>query len=58
MDRADDKIPVAETDILTELGSILETAIALGAKAPAWLGNILETTLTAVNDLGDNTQQK
>ena len=39
--------------ILTELGSILENAIALGAQAPAWLTGILETTLKAVNDLGE-----
>ena len=39
--------------ILTELGSILENAIALGANAPHWLTAILETTLKAVDDLGE-----
>ena len=41
--------------ILTELGSILENAIALGAKAPHWLTGLLEITLKAVDDLGEKT---
>jgi len=41
--------------ILTELGSILENAITLGAKAPHWLTAALEITLKAVDDLGDKT---
>ena len=41
--------------ILTELGSILENAIALGAQAPGWLTAILQNTLKAVNDLGEKT---
>ena len=41
--------------ILTELGSILENAIAMGAQAPTWLTAILKTTLKAVNDLGEKT---
>lgn len=41
--------------ILTELGSILENAIALGAKAPHWLTGLLEVTLKAVDDLGEKT---
>lgn len=41
--------------ILTELGSILENAIALGAKAPRWLTAALETTLKAVDELADKS---
>ena len=41
--------------ILTELGSILENAIALGANAPHWLTAALGATLKAVDDLGEKT---
>lgn len=39
--------------ILTELGSILENAIKLGANPPAWLSKILKTSLDAVESIGD-----
>lgn len=39
--------------ILTELGSILENAIKLGANPPAWLSKILKTSLDAVDSIGD-----
>ena len=35
--------------ILTELGSILENAIKLGANPPAWLTKVLKAGLTAVD---------
>ena len=41
--------------ILTELGSILENAIALGASAPHWLTAALGATLKAVDELGEKT---
>ena len=39
--------------ILTELGSILENAIKLGANPPAWLTGILSSGLKAVEGAGD-----
>ena len=42
--------------ILTELGSILENAIKLGANPPAWLSRILKTSLGAVEALGEAAQ--
>jgi len=41
--------------ILTELGSILENAIKLGANPPVWLNSILAAGLTAVEKMGDQT---
>lgn len=41
--------------ILTELGSILENAIKLGANPPAWLSSILAAGLKAVDNAGENT---
>lgn len=41
--------------IITELGSILENAIKLGANPPAWLTKLLKASLTAVEAVGDNT---
>lgn len=38
--------------ILTELGSITENAVALGAPCPAWLEHILEATRDAVDAAG------
>ena len=40
--------------IITELGSILENAIKLGANIPDWLVKILDASLKAVNSVGDN----
>ena len=42
--------------ILTELGSILENAIKLGANPPAWLTKVLKTSLDAVEALGEAAQ--
>ena len=39
--------------IITELGSILENAVKLGANPPAWLTNILAVSLKAVENAGD-----
>ena len=39
--------------ILTELGSIVENAVALGAPCPAWLEHILEATRDAVDAAGN-----
>ena len=35
--------------ILTELGSILENAVKMGAPIPAWLGKLLKAGLKAIN---------
>ena len=40
--------------IITELGSILENAIKLGANPPAWLISILAASLKAVEVVGDH----
>ncbi|MBO5953445.1 MAG: phage holin family protein [Oscillospiraceae bacterium] len=40
--------------ILTELGSILENAIKMGANPPAWLSGVLAAGLKAVENAGDN----
>lgn len=39
--------------IITELGSILENAVKLGANPPAWLTKILAVSLKAVENMGD-----
>lgn len=39
---------------ITELGSILENAIKLGANPPVWLTKILKASLQAVEAVGDN----
>lgn len=44
--------------IITELGSILENAIKLGANPPSWLKKILQTSLAAVEAVGDATTDK
>ena len=41
--------------IITELGSILENAIKLGANPPAWLTKILATSLKAVENIGETS---
>lgn len=40
---------------LTELGSLLENAVKLGAPVPEWLRRILKTAKDAVDDAGDKT---
>lgn len=39
--------------ILTELGSILENAVSLGAQPPAWLGRALEISKKAVESAAE-----
>lgn len=39
--------------IITELGSILENAIKLGAKVPTWLIRLMKASLKAVNSAAD-----
>lgn len=39
--------------IITEMGSILENAVNLGANPPAWLTRILAASLKAVESAGD-----
>lgn len=39
--------------ILTELGSIVENAVALGAPCPPWLATIIDRTLDAVDAAGE-----
>lgn len=39
--------------ILTELGSILENAVALGANVPGWLIKLLKAGMTAVDAAAD-----
>lgn len=40
--------------IITELGSILENAVSLGAKVPSWLIKILKASIKAVDDKFDH----
>ena len=40
--------------ILTETGSIIENAMKLGARVPAWLPKILDATLKAVDAVGES----
>ena len=44
--------------IITELGSILETAIECGANVPAWLVKILNASLKAVDSAGEDMLPK
>ena len=39
--------------ILTEMGSVLENAVKLGAKVPEWLVKILKSSLKAVDAVAD-----
>jgi hypothetical protein len=40
--------------ILTEIGSIIENSIGMGANVPAWLPKILNATLHAVENAGES----
>ena len=44
--------------ILTELGSVLENAVRLGATVPSWLTKLLKSSLRAIDSVGavTNTQ--
>ena len=39
--------------IITELGSVLENAVKMGAKVPDWLVKLLKISLKAVNEAGE-----
>ena len=39
--------------IITELGSVLENAVKLGVKVPAWLTKMLKISLKAVDEVGE-----
>ncbi len=41
--------------ILTEMGSILENAVKMGANVPEWLVKILKSSLNAVDKAGQTT---
>lgn len=40
--------------IITEIGSIIENAVALGAKVPAWLPKLLNATLKTADTVGSS----
>lgn len=42
--------------IITELGSILENAVKLGAVVPSWLTKLLKASLKAVDSVGRNAE--
>lgn len=44
--------------IVTELGSILENAVKMGAAVPAWLTKLLKVGLKAINTTGDNLEER
>ena len=41
--------------IITELGSILENAVKMGAKVPAWLVSLLKAGIRLAESAGDST---
>lgn len=43
--------------IVTELGSILENAVKMGAAVPGWLVKLLKTGLQAIDAKGDELQE-
>lgn len=44
--------------ILTELGSVLENAVKLGAKVPGWLIRLLRAGRQAMEQAGEKTREK
>lgn len=44
--------------IITELGSVLENAVKLGAKVPDWLIKLLRTGQQALEEAGEKTGEK
>lgn len=44
--------------ILTEIGSIIENAMEMGAKVPSWLPNLLNATVNAVDSVGESALEK
>ena len=43
--------------IITELGSILENSMAMGAPVPGWLTKLLKASLSAVNKTAENKKE-
>lgn len=43
---------------ITELGSILENAVKMGAAVPAWLTKLLKASLHAVGEAGEPVSEK
>lgn len=44
--------------IVTELGSILENAVKMGATVPGWLMKLLKTTVDKMDSLGENALEE
>ena len=44
--------------IVTELGSILENAVKMGAKVPGWIVKIFDATLKMVDKVGESAMEK
>ena len=44
--------------IITELGSILENAVKMGAPAPEWLVKLLKASMNAVESAGDSITEE
>ena len=44
--------------IVTELGSILENAVKIGAAVPEWLVKLLKIGLKAIDDVGEKIEQE
>lgn len=44
--------------IVTELGSILENAVKMGATVPTWLTKLLKVGLKAINTTGDKMEEQ
>ena len=44
--------------IVTELGSILENAVKMGAAVPSWLTKLLKIGLKAIDDTGEKIHEK
>ena len=44
--------------IVTELGSILENAVKMGASVPTWLTKLLKVGLKAINTTGDKIEEQ
>lgn len=44
--------------IITELGSVLENAVKIGAAVPEWLVKLLKIGLKAIDDVGEKIEQE
>jgi hypothetical protein len=43
--------------ILTEIGSIIENAMEMGAKVPSWLPKLLNATVKTIDGVGESALQ-